>query len=160
MPQPGFTQRNSINHSGIPTLLGRSTWVSRRVTRNKGLTRVGSCNHVNTYCKLSVEGLTLCGGLKTTPAYVKGALGPTVIYGISSCKARLRHQPWLKSSCKARMSSQHGLKFPFMMPSHHNRLFTRQKHQVTGAFVVISSQTKPSNANEQREKTNKRQNYD
>ena len=46
---------------------------SRRVTWQEGLTRVGSCGHVNTYCRLKVEGLTLWGGLKPTRDRVKGA---------------------------------------------------------------------------------------
>ena len=72
VPQPGFTWRNSINQSGIPTLLGGPTRVSRRVTRQEGLTWVGSCGDVNTYCRLTVEELTLWAGLKPTRARVKG----------------------------------------------------------------------------------------
>ena len=46
VPQPAFTSGNSINHSGILTLLSGSTRVSRRVTQQEGLTRVASCSHV------------------------------------------------------------------------------------------------------------------
>ena len=46
---------------------------------------------------------------------------PAVIYGISSCKGGLRHQPGLKSSCKCRLTSQPGLRF-----SLHNAITSQQ----------------------------------
>ena len=36
---------------------------------------------------------------------------PAVIYGISSCKGGLRHQPGMKSACKYKLKSQPGLRF-------------------------------------------------
>ena len=54
-----YIKKYSINHSRIPTLLGGSTRVSRSVTRQDGLIWVGSCGHVSTYCRLTIEGLTL-----------------------------------------------------------------------------------------------------
>ena len=54
-----FTIMGTSQKLSNPTLLDGSTRVSRRATRQERLTRVGSCSHVNTYCRLTIEGLTL-----------------------------------------------------------------------------------------------------
>ena len=48
-----------FKNNGIPTAPGGSARVSRRVTPQEGPTQVGSDSHVNTYCRLTIKGLTL-----------------------------------------------------------------------------------------------------
>ena len=54
-----------------------STRVSKRVTRQEGLTRVGSVFHVNAYRRLTEEGLPVAviqPGLETNPGSCEEAL--------------------------------------------------------------------------------------
>ena len=64
----------------ISTLLARSTRVSRRVTRQGGLTRLDYCFHVNTHKHLTAKGLPdamIQLGQKSNPGSCKDALSPT-----------------------------------------------------------------------------------
>ena len=67
----------------ISTLLAESTRVSKRGTRQEGLTRVGSVFHVNAYSRLTEEGLPIAviqPGLETSPGTcIKEGLTPRYV---------------------------------------------------------------------------------
>ena len=68
----------------ISTLLAESTRVSKRGTRQEGLTRVGSVFHVNAYRRLTEEGLPRIAmiqpGLETSPGTsIKEGLTPRYV---------------------------------------------------------------------------------
>ena len=68
----------------ISTLLAGSTRVSRRVTRQGGLTRLDYRFHVNAYKHLTAKGLpaaVIQPGLKSNPGSCKEALTQQIVEG-------------------------------------------------------------------------------